>query len=749
MLRVERKLWRRGLGLSVGGGLCVGYSVYRDNHSVHHREDSLVLPSGYPRSCCDHGASYLSNLPQPSENKLKKMISSFSLQLHSLIGTERSETKKPTNISFFQISQCENPNLMNLIKQLSDISGKENVLLSTETNLTPYTKGTRIGQGDAEIIFRPGTLKEAVNGLKACVASDVVIIPQGRNTGLTGGSVPRPTSSQSRPTVVFNMTRLKTVHRLDDQVLCFAGVGIHDLSILASQQNRESHSILGSVFLNPTVAAGLAFGSGGTQIRKGPAYTERALWCTVNKDGQVILHNTLGIGSNLLTSSSQSSTPPIEDEGILGILDHHLNTIENVSKDIPASCAKKYTEHLCQIDDQISRYNADTSGIDPCRSEGKVLILASIHDTFPIPKEKKSYWISCHSLEDAYLIRNKVLLDNSADLPISCEYMNQDSYEVIDSCGRILCYCLSFFGINDKLFTLWNLKLFIESISSVPFLNTLPDKLLYHLNPLFPTYLPPHIHSLHRTHSHHLLLTVGDYDSSSSSSSSSTIEKIEKKLYSLQDSLRSSSSSNQKSIEICELRNSEEVLKVNNFRFVAAIAFKVWCVGNQVNGISIDYSQRKNDITEPDIAPAAMATGKISSNDEQVTTAPAKITTTVVPLLRMRYSHFGCNVIHEDLGFDLIRSSAVTSSPSSSSSEEEEAVRGSVDRMSAIERYKKSIKKIIESQGGKLPAEHGHGIEYLAPAPTQERWMRMDPMNVMNPGIGGLSEEKYYGRGGK
>jgi hypothetical protein len=34
--------------------------------------------------------------------------------------------------------------------------------------------------------------------------------------------------------------------------------------------SRDSHSVLGSIFLNPSVAAGVSYGSGGTQIRKAP-----------------------------------------------------------------------------------------------------------------------------------------------------------------------------------------------------------------------------------------------------------------------------------------------------------------------------------------------------------------------------------------------------------------------------------------------------------------------------------------------
>jgi len=50
--------------------------------------------------------------------------------------------------------------------------------------------------------------------------------------------------------------------------------------------------------------------------------------------------------------------------------------------------------------------------------------------------------------------------------------------------------------------------------------------------------------------------------------------------------------------------------------------------------------------------------------------------------------------------------------------------------------------------GGRLPAEHGHGTEYVAPQATRSRWEAMDPLNVFNPGVGGLSVAPRYGRGG-
>ena len=47
--------------------------------------------------------------------------------------------------------------------------------------------------------------------------------------------------------------------------------------------------------------------------------------------------------------------------------------------------------------------------------------------------------------------------------------------------------------------------------------------------------------------------------------------------------------------------------------------------------------------------------------------------------------------------------------------------------------------------GGKLPAEHGFGTEYKAPEEVKRRWRKMDPLNVMNPGVGGLPVARRYG----
>ena len=50
-------------------------------------------------------------------------------------------------------------------------------------------KGSRLGKGDAFVVVHPSTIQQALDCLQASVDADACVIPQGANTGLTGGSV--------------------------------------------------------------------------------------------------------------------------------------------------------------------------------------------------------------------------------------------------------------------------------------------------------------------------------------------------------------------------------------------------------------------------------------------------------------------------------------------------------------------------------------------------------------------------------
>ena len=310
---------------------------------------------------------------------------------------------------------------------------------TSESSTRQFTKGARLGKGTALAVVCPGSLKEAVEALRICASSGVVVITQGRNTGLSGGSVPRDTLCD-RPTVIINTLRLNRISFVGDLALCQPGAGIYDLSVAAAQRGRQSHSVLGSIFLNPTVAAGVAFGSGGTQMRKGPSYTERAVWCRVAEDGSVEVVNTLGLKA------------ANEDE-LLSMLESDQLTeahFDAAAAAVPSSDAERYKGAICNWDSSVSRCNADTRGVDACRSEGKVMIIASLHDTFAPPSQTDTFWVACDTLETAQRLKKEVMLQNAVDLPISCEYMDRDSYQVVDQAGRIACHALNILGARTR-----------------------------------------------------------------------------------------------------------------------------------------------------------------------------------------------------------------------------------------------------------------------------------------------------------
>lgn len=305
-------------------------------------------------------------------------------------------------------------------------------------------------------------------------------------------SVPRNDTPDTRPFVVLSMKRLDSHFPIDDgkRILALAGCGISTLasSIQSWFPDRESHSILGSTFLNPTTAAGVAFGSGGVYVRKGPARTDRALYCKVsrNKWGEnvVTVVNTLGV-KGLEDSNFQDHS----GEDAVGALDAYANDVRQGFKRAMAessssihgrakSSDSNYADAVCKSTKQVSRYNADTTGEDCNRSEGKVVILATVHDTFPVPSSKRVFWVSFPDLETTLSFRRDVCLNNPKDMPISCEYLDRDSVDIIDRSGRISAHLIRYLGMGEIMGALWDIKV---RISSLPFswAPMLSDKLLH------------------------------------------------------------------------------------------------------------------------------------------------------------------------------------------------------------------------------------------------------------------------------
>jgi D-lactate dehydrogenase (quinone) len=678
------------------------------------------LPDGLPRGCCV-GASGVSVCAPAAGAGEGERIQDRMKRIQRIqrikSGASPSYTSPLPRLALSSGAELSSAGGADLVARLRGIVGAEHVHAEADAAQPFYLRGARLGAGAALAVVRPGTLQEAVDALQAVAAAGAVVVPQGANTGLTGGSVPKasPEDYGGRECVVLNMRRIDGIRTLREgaacggdcngdccngdldcnngdcnngdcnngniRYLCLAGAGIHTLSCLAKDQGRESHSILGSTFLNPTVAAGVAFGSGGTQMRKGPVFTERALWASVSDSGEVELHDTTGLG--LLAT----------EDGAAGADAGAASDAAGAASD-----ADRYRASICRYDEPtVARFNADTTGIDPVRSEGKVLILASVHDSFPAPLRTQLFWVSCDSLETAQRLKQQVCLADADDLPVACEYMDRDAIDVVDEAGRVLCHLLLRLGIGPSTMTLWDAKLWIEAHGA----RTVPDLCLHYANSLLPPILPAPIAEMSRAHDHHLLITVGEFGGGE-------MERAEARLEAFVAAEKTNGSDGGGSVVVHSCGDdADTVQRVGVFRFAAAPAFRTWCVGRGLQGLSLDYALPKNNMHVPEIigrGGAGEEVGQGGGGDLSV--------------VRMRYSHFGCNVVHEDIAYP-----------------------PGVD----VHACKMAIKKRVEEEGGRLPAEHGHGTEYAAPVETEQRWRRMDPTNTMNPGVGRMDARRWYG----
>jgi len=164
-----------------------------------------------------------------------------------------------------------------LLAQLRAIVGDAHVLCGDKPTRR-FRKGYRFGDGPVLAVVRPGTLLEQWRALQAIVAANAIVIMQAANTGLTGGSTPDG-ADYDRPVVILNTLRLTGVQLINEgrQVVCLPGATLDRLEKELAPLGREPHSVIGSSCIGASVLGGVCNNSGGSLVRRGPAYTEMAL----------------------------------------------------------------------------------------------------------------------------------------------------------------------------------------------------------------------------------------------------------------------------------------------------------------------------------------------------------------------------------------------------------------------------------------------------------------------------------------
>jgi FAD/FMN-containing dehydrogenase len=96
-----------------------------------------------------------------------------------------------------------------LVAALTEIVGPRHCLTDPDLRASYETDWTRRWSGAALAVVRPASTEEVAGVLRACTDAGVGVVPQGGNTGLVGGSVPRAGE------VVMSLRRLDGIEDLD------------------------------------------------------------------------------------------------------------------------------------------------------------------------------------------------------------------------------------------------------------------------------------------------------------------------------------------------------------------------------------------------------------------------------------------------------------------------------------------------------------------------------------------------------
>lgn len=495
------------------------------------------------------------------------------------------------------------------VADLVQIVGKAHVL-TKDQDTRLYRQGRRYGAGQVLAVVSPGTLVEQWQVLQVAVAADCIVIMQAANTGLTGGSTPFG-DDYDRPVVLISTRRLLGIQVIQQgqQVICLPGATLDKLEKELAVYGREPHSVIGSSCIGASVLGGVCNNSGGALVRRGPAYTELALYAQVDAQGKLELINHLGID---LGHSPEEILNNLEQQR------YHSDQIATASD----CCAsdQRYAHDVTQIDaDTPARFNADPSRLfEASGSAGKVCVFAVRLDSFEkIPSQV--FYIGSQHHQDLTEIR-RYLLSQLPRLPIAGEYIHRDAYDIGAEYGKDSFLFIEKFG-TAKVPAAFAMKDRVDAQLEKWGMRGWSDKALQLLTRFLPSHLPQRMNDFRDRFEHHLLLRIEDQDVAQ-------VQDFLSQFFAQQHSLRS---------------QPEQALEGDFFLCSEEEGRKAFLHRFAIAGAAIRYRDTHRDQVE-DIVALDIA---LRRNDRAwMEDLPAEINQQI--LHKLYYGHFLCHVFHQD-----------------------------------------------------------------------------------------------------
>jgi D-lactate dehydrogenase (quinone) len=385
-----------------------------------------------------------------------------------------------------------------LLAQLRAVVGDANVLTDPRRNRR-FRKGYRYGEGRVLAVVRPGSLVEQWRVFKAAVEAGRIVIINAANTGLNGGSTPFG-DDYDREVVVINTLRINRIDLIEGgkQVLAQAGATLHALEKLIRPLGREPHSVIGSTTIGASIVGGVCNNSGGALLRRGPAFTQLALYARVDENGNVSLVNHLGIDLGN------------DPEEILGRLDRGDYKPGDIWHDTGKLASDPdYSTLVRDIEAPgPARFNNDPRLLyEASGSAGKLCVFAVRLDTFPSSGPSRVFYIGSNDYMELTNIRRHIL-STFKTLPVAGEYLHRDAYTLAETYGKDLYLLIKHAG-TERIPTAFAMKSRFDSITARLGLGgNLSDKILQVINRILPNHLPQRMNAFRDRYQHHLLLRM-------------------------------------------------------------------------------------------------------------------------------------------------------------------------------------------------------------------------------------------------
>jgi len=171
------------------------------------------------------------------------------------------------------------------VSALRAIVGERHCLTDPDLRAGYETDWTRRFRGSARAVVRPGSVEQVAEVLRLCADAEVGVVPQGGNTGLVGGSVPRDGE------VVVSLRRLGDVETVDldaGEATCGAGATLAEVQQAARSAGWEVGVDLAARD-SATIGGMVATNAGGANVlRHGPMRRQLIGFEAVLADGTII-----------------------------------------------------------------------------------------------------------------------------------------------------------------------------------------------------------------------------------------------------------------------------------------------------------------------------------------------------------------------------------------------------------------------------------------------------------------------------